>query len=261
MVKRKRPKPVAPPPVRSLRKARKITTAFHKLTHEREGVENDASLSEAQKCKQLARLDADLQQLGGRQVYQQASVISVKFHDTSKWVTQQLTQLGLRPGKGQAPLRVLEVGAINDRLLNIPWMAVRAIDINSMNSRIEETDFFDLKPAAEFAVVVSSMVLNCVGTPKRRGEMLVGYRQHLKDGGYLFLMLPLLCLTNSHRMSVERFEGLLKRVGFTIQAQRSSPKVAFYCLQATHPGDKNVSVPTAKRKARKARNDFAVHIP
>lgn len=36
-------------------------------------------------------------------------MLSVSFHNTSKWVTQQLCKMDLRPAKGEAPLRVLEV--------------------------------------------------------------------------------------------------------------------------------------------------------
>ncbi len=59
--------------------------------------------------------------MGGRQAYQSASLLSVSFHNTSKWVTQQLDgRMGLRPGKGERPLRVLEVmkGQADDRLPN-----------------------------------------------------------------------------------------------------------------------------------------------
>ena len=50
---------------------------------------------------------------GGRKAYQDASLIAVKMFNTSKHVFQLMTRFGLRPGKGEPPLRVLEVGAIN----------------------------------------------------------------------------------------------------------------------------------------------------
>lgn len=58
---------------------------------------------------QLQRLERELEKMGGRQAYQSASMLSVSFHNTSKWVTQQLCKMDLRPVKGAAPLRVLEV--------------------------------------------------------------------------------------------------------------------------------------------------------
>jgi hypothetical protein len=49
------------------------------------------------------------------------------------------------------------VGAVNTQLLSMPWLAVRAIDLRSTHPRIEQRDFFDVVPAAEFGAVVCSM--------------------------------------------------------------------------------------------------------
>ncbi|CAM9262266.1 unnamed protein product [Sphacelaria rigidula] len=196
MVKKK-PIPLVPPPVKSRKRARQIVTSFHKLTKEAERIASGAATGEDEKNRRLKRLQRELQAMGGRQAYQSASLLSVSFHNTSKWVTQMLTKMNLRPQRGQSPLKVLEVGAINTRLLDIPWLDVRAIDLKSQHERIEERDFFSLQPAGDFDVLSSSMVINCVPTARRRGEMLMGYREHLRPGGHLFLMLPLLCLTNS----------------------------------------------------------------
>ena len=95
-----------PPPVKSRKRARQIVTSFHKLTREADEV---ASGKAADKQAQLQRLDRELKEMGGRQAYQSASLLSVRFHNTSKWVTQRLTGMGLRPAKGEPPLRVLEV--------------------------------------------------------------------------------------------------------------------------------------------------------
>lgn len=48
-----------------------------------------------------------------------------------------------------------QVGAINTRLLDVPWLDVRAIDLKSQHPRIEERDFFSLKPSGEYDVVCS----------------------------------------------------------------------------------------------------------
>lgn len=73
------------------------------------------------------------------------------------------------------------------------------------------------------------MVINCLPTAKRRGEMLAGYRDHLRPGGHLFLMLPLLCLTKSTRTTRASFAETLEKLGFRIRETRESPKVAFFC--------------------------------
>lgn len=100
-------KPKVPPAVRSRKRARQIVTTFHKLTKEADEL---AASKATDKQAKLKGLERELEEMGGRQAYQSASLLSVSFHNTSKWVTQQLAgKMGLRPGKGEPPLRVLEV--------------------------------------------------------------------------------------------------------------------------------------------------------
>ncbi|CAM9401081.1 unnamed protein product, partial [Choristocarpus tenellus] len=224
--------PLVPAPVKSRKRARKIVTSFHKLAKE---VDDEAARSgcHGEGTSGKRRLRELQQQLEEeRQAYQSASLLSVGFHNTSKWITQQLTKMDLRPGKGNPPLKVLEVGAINTRLLDVSWLEVRAIDLKSSHPRIEERDFFALPPATEYDVVASSMVLNCVPTPEGRGKMLMGYHDHLRPGGHLFLMIPLLCLTNSCYTTKESFRKTLELAGFQVRESRDSPRVAFFCATA-----------------------------
>ena len=113
MPRRKRAKPaqLAPRQLKSRRLARKITTSFHTLMKERSELEQGGA-SEAQ----LSELDARIESMGGRKVYQDASLVSTSFHKVSKWVFSELTRLGLRPSKGEPNLQVFEVGAINTQV-------------------------------------------------------------------------------------------------------------------------------------------------
>lgn len=96
-----------PPAIRSRKKARQIVTTFHKLEKEADEV---SSSTAPDKQARLERLERELDEMGGRQAYQSASLLSVSFHNTSKWVTKQLAgKMGLRPANGEPPLRVLEV--------------------------------------------------------------------------------------------------------------------------------------------------------
>lgn len=95
-----------PPPVKSRKRARQIVTSFHKLTKQAEAASGSTSQDSQVRLQQLHR---NLDRMGGRQAYQSASQLSASFHNTSKWVTQQLTRLGMRPGRGQPPLKLLEV--------------------------------------------------------------------------------------------------------------------------------------------------------
>ncbi|OQS06828.1 hypothetical protein THRCLA_01144 [Thraustotheca clavata] len=247
--------PVGPPPIKSRRRARAITTEFHRVTHELTKLQG--LKDEDAKARQV-ELEQRLQNLGGRQVYQDASILSTSFHKTSKWVFSLLTKFGLRPAKKQPPLSVLEVGAINTQLLVCPWLDVQAIDLIARHPRIQQIDYFDYPFTKTFDVVVSSMVINCVPTHEKRGDMLQRTWRHLNPNGHFFLMLPLLCLTNSNYMTVERFEEIVKYIGFDIREKKESPKIAFYCLQKTTPPSsiKPSSFPHTMLRPGPKRNDF-----
>lgn len=226
--KRKRasvPPPVAPP-VRSLRRARQITSQFHLLEQQLSRLKEEGANGGEEELSELEREVAR-----ERRAYQDASKLTTSQFRTSRWVLRQLDMLGLRPSRGQAPLPTLEVGAINTQLLGCSWLQVRAIDLESRHARIEELDFFALPPRAEFAVVVNSMVINCVPTAAARGEMLRRCRDHLRPGGHLFLMLPRLCLMRSPYITPARMQRLLRMVGFSLVLTHQTPRVAFYCLQ------------------------------
>ncbi|KAG7398197.1 hypothetical protein PHYBOEH_011520 [Phytophthora boehmeriae] len=259
--KSRKPLHIAPPRMKSRRKAREVTTQFHRLTHELDRLKQQKPSTAEQKEKHNSRvseINAQLDALGGRQAYQDASILSTSFHKTSKWVFQLLTRFELRPKAKQPPLRVLEVGAINNQLLSCPWLDVRAIDLNSRHEKIEQRDFFTLKPTGEFQIIVSSMVLNCVPGADKRGEMLRLYREHLREGGLLFLMLPLLCLRHSQFMTYARFTKILEAVGFKVRETKDSPKVAFFCLERTETPNEAASFPHKLLVSGDKRNDFSV---
>jgi len=184
--KRRRPIPLAAPnrPMTSRKRARHVTTMFHKLTTERDLALKQGDTTKVKSCEK------DLEEMGGRSEYQRASQLSTSFHSTSKWVLGHLANSGWLYGikTADAPVqdgqkrkrnprrttRILEVGAINTELLDAAGMVaaksrerkaektegdlssttrtnqpknnihVRAIDIHSMEERIEESDFLEL---------------------------------------------------------------------------------------------------------------------
>lgn len=203
--------------MKSRKKARQITTLFHKLTRER-----DSALAQ-NNVAEVKRLERQLEEMGGREEYQRASQLSTSFHSTSKWVLGGLARFGWlhgiplanegeqKVGKGQKkrlrPTRLLEVGAINTELLDSAEqmeelhaqgggnattkrkynLSVRAIDIHSMGERIEEQDFLTMPfvssdLAERYDVIVCSMVLNCVTSPMDRGKMLAKLHHQLRPG-------------------------------------------------------------------------------
>ncbi|KPI41622.1 uncharacterized protein AB675_9343 [Cyphellophora attinorum] len=78
------------------------------------------------------------------------------------------------------PLRILEVGALSTaNALNVPGQTVvRRVDLRSTNPGIEERDFMTMNPSekwqgtAGYDVLSLSLVVNFVGDPSARGDML-----------------------------------------------------------------------------------------
>lgn len=150
------PTPIGGHELKSRKLARTVTAQYHIIQNERSTVVNNKQISEQEKKNKLAVLQHQMDQIGGTNRYQQASIISTQHFKTSKWVTQTLQDLGKKDNTTK--LNLLEVGAINIQLQQYSWLNVKAIDLNSQHPLIEECDFFSLVPNKNFDVVVCSMV-------------------------------------------------------------------------------------------------------
>ena len=91
--KRKAAVPLAPPPhaasMKSRKRARQVTTLFHKYTREK-----DLAIFQGADAATLQELDDKIEAIGGRKTYQEASQLSTSFHSTSKWVLGVLQRKG-----------------------------------------------------------------------------------------------------------------------------------------------------------------------
>lgn len=296
--KRGKSTPLAPPPMmRSRKKARKVTTLFHKYTRERD------TAQELGKTVEVERLDRLIEEMGGRTEYQRASQVSTSFHSTSKWVLGVLSRNGWlhgivteskseleaepKPTSKKCPRRntlCLEVGAINTELIDAAActvseketgvkvkkyrLHVNAVDIHSMHPGIEEADFLTIpipsqNPEKRYDVIVCSMVLNCVTSPKKRGNMLARLYHFLRPCGLAFVTIPKLCLTLSPYTDLARFRALLQVVGFEITETKESPKVAFFiCRRPETESPAGLDPKWTKlskiRRGKKYRNDFSI---
>mmetsp|Transcript_24432 Transcript_24432/g.67534 ORF Transcript_24432/g.67534 Transcript_24432/m.67534 type:complete len:358 (-) Transcript_24432:84-1157(-) len=341
--KRGRPIPLAAPTLMTSRKrARKVTTMFHKLNTERGLALKEGDIEKVRAC------DKELEEMGGVTEYQRASQLSTSFHSTSKWVLGHLANNGWLYGiKTATPTttknasgkskdnaapesdtkrgkrrttrrttRILEVGAINTELLDAAAITasssstssssasrsnnnerddpktgasssssslpnpsaknnvdihVRAIDIHSMEERIEEADFLELPlvhadPERRYDVIVCSMVLNCVTTPVDRGKMLALLYRQLRPGGLCFFTVPKYCLTKSAFLTHAVFRKMLGKsgVGFHVQKTKESPKVAFFVLERPMEDepdrklDPSFKKPIIRNKGKKFPNQFSV---
>jgi hypothetical protein len=172
---------------------------------------------------------------GTQSSYQAASALLTDLHKTSsKFVFRCITKLGLRPKSNEAKLEVLEIGAINVQLLSSSFLNVLAIDINSRHPLIKQMDFFDMPPPPSlYKVVVLAMVLNCVPTKEKRGEMLVKCREMLQEGALFVLILPKRCFANQ---SLQEFHRIITTpLGFKLVVKEETPKVTSLCYQVIEP--------------------------
>jgi len=238
----RRRKPLVPPPVRSLKVARRVTSAHHAAARALAAATAAGDAAGARGAREA--LEA------GHKAYQEASQLTTtRAGSTARWVFAHLTARGLRPAKGAPKPRVLEVGAVTTRLLACHWLAVDAIDLRASAPGVRAVDFFDLPLSAAFDAVVVSMVLNCVPTPEARGRMLAGVRGHLKKDGIAFIMLPRRCVEAAPAACTwATFEAAMAVVGLApVHARRASPKVAFWCVGAGGRGgavERAAAVPT-----------------
>lgn len=109
---------------------------------------------------------------------------------------------------------------------------MRAIDLNSQHPSIEEIDFFDVCPEEAYDVLVSSMVLNYVPEPAKRGEMLMRMILQLsQQGGCLCLILPVRCV-RSKLVGEDCFLRLLVALGLEEALPVNiTPKLIFYVMR------------------------------
>lgn len=165
---------------------------------------------------------------------QEASAVSTAHFNSSKYVYSVLTHLGLRPGKGQPALPLLEIGAINTSLLRCKWLATTAIDLRANAPGIQKQDFLTLPvphTGGAFQAIVCSMVLNCVTDAADRGRMLLHAWQHLRRHGILLIGLPKRCLLASAFCDTGTWLAAVRAAGFQLVHCRQTPKLLFFALR------------------------------
>ncbi|KAJ8654399.1 hypothetical protein O0I10_009968 [Lichtheimia ornata] len=205
---------------------------------------------------------AEMESMGGLDWYQRASQLGQSKQrggDSSKWLVQVLKRHHLQ----RPSMRVLDVGALspdNYRPYQ-SWIEATPIDLNPQDPRITKQDFLKMAPRREFDIVSLSLVVNFVGDPKDRGQMLIHSRDFLLDNGLLFLVLPLPCITNSRYMSHDHLLQMMNDIGYTTCIQHHfSNKLAYYLFQL----DNNTKTyPAFKRKVLSdggGKNNFSIVI-
>ena len=237
-----RPRNIKPAPTLSSRSARCIVRSHHTLRKQLSVALSKGDNSEVQAVQ--ANIDAS----GGLHRYQEASIqgqSTLRGGDTSKILVEWLTDEGRDGFIPKRPLRMLEVGALrpDNACSRSGLFEMERIDLHSQHPEIIEQNFMERPICASealdhegFDVVSLSLVVNFVGDPNERGDMLrrvanflrpySGSKEEMYPG--LFLVLPAPCVINSRYLDEDRLGEIMKSLGYKRAKRKLSSKLVYY---------------------------------
>ena len=273
-----RPKHLKSAPSLSSRTTRATIRGHHTLRKQLSSAIAKGNDVEAQ------RVRTKIEELGGIGRYQQASIQGQspqRGGDTSKVLVEWLSDVALcsvGDGEHRRKWRLLEVGAlgINNACSRCGLFDVERIDLHSQHPDIKEQDFMK-RPIASaedveqegFDIVSLSLVVNFVGDPAERGEMLKRVEAFLRTSANdqvklypaLFLVLPAPCVTNSRYLDEDRLENIMKSLGYRKAKHKTSAKLVYYLWTYQKAKDMNHEL-FKKEVVRpgKSRNNFAISL-
>ncbi|CCE83921.1 Piso0_004518 [Millerozyma farinosa CBS 7064] len=228
--------------------------------------------------RSLAMIDIEIEQKGGLETYQVASMLGQdgkRGGDSSKklveWLTDPKGTHKLTP-KGSSSLRALEIGCLSaQNCISTSGLfgEIVRIDLNSQNEAlIEQQDFMERPlPKSDddrFNLVSCSLVLNFLSSAVQRGEMLKRITKFLLPSSEtnrlsaLFLVLPRPCVANSRYFDGKQTIKILRALGFTLAAQHESRKLAYWLFDWRGPVDKIDPIPKREIATGPSRNNFCI---
>ncbi|KAF9974770.1 hypothetical protein BGZ73_001764 [Actinomortierella ambigua] len=218
--------------------------------------ENEADLA------RIIEIRLQMDDLGGLDMYQKASTLGQSKQrggDSSRWLVPVLQRIyfpeststkteGTSPApspptpknyKLDPPLRLLDVGALSpfnyEKQAN--WIQVTPIDLNPQHPQIQKMDLLEMpvptRDQDRYDVVCLSLVVNFVGDPTLRGEILrQATRCLVPRRGILYLVLPLPCIDNSRYMDHELLVDMMRYLGCsTLLDHHFAKKLAYYAFR------------------------------
>jgi len=194
-----------------------------------------ASDSDSASDAEVERIKRELDNVGGLSFYQEMSLRGEKLRhnaNSSKWILKQLSGNDQDITDSKAKMKLLDIGALHFHYTQ-PWIDAIAIDLNPVNARIRKQDFFEMSEDSKFDVICCSLVLNFVGDPVKRGEMILKCCRMLRLNGILMIVLPLPCLENSRFLTRDLFYSMMQAVGFSLVKDHCSKKL-FYSMLKLH---------------------------
>ncbi|CAB4253632.1 similar to Saccharomyces cerevisiae YBR141C Putative S-adenosylmethionine-dependent methyltransferase [Maudiozyma barnettii] len=191
--------------------------------------------------------------------------------DSSKILIQWMKELmNSHEQDSSHAMNALEIGSLSkDNKISTSGIfnPVVRIDLNNSNDNegIIRQDFMERPiPRIEedkFDLISCSLVLNFVPTPVERGQMCHRFQLFLKNdvissnkrGSYVFIVLPLPCLSNSRYMSESRFHDMMKSLGYENIRYQEAKKVC-YALYRRDQRMENIESQTRFMKKKQCRD-------
>ncbi|AET40084.1 25S rRNA (adenine2142-N1)-methyltransferase Ecym_5325 [Eremothecium cymbalariae DBVPG len=248
------------------------------------GIKMEQQLLAVQRCddilllvKLLGFIMAELNKNGGLQNYQLASTIGQsgkRGGDSSKILVKWFKEMGYSKGND---LRVLEIGSLsasNYISTSGVFNPVIRIDLNSKDpGNILQQDFMQRQiPTSDhdrFDLISCSLVLNFVSTHYQRGEMILRFQQFLRcdtDKTFVFIVLPLHCMTNSRYMNTEYFCNIMSSLGYLKIQYHEANKVVYFLFRrqpsvCSSPQSLHTYSTKHKLADRPGMNNFSITLP
>ena len=276
-----RPRRVKPKPTLSSKTTRSLIRTHHNL---RKQLSSALAKRDENETKAI---NAEMRAYGGLQKYQEASLqgqSAQRGGDTSRVLMKWLSELGFSPANRNPKTlkpKMLEVGSLRlDNYCSRSGMfEMRRIDLHSQHLKIEEQDFMTMQlPATNninnegYDIVSLSLILNFVGDPAERGQMLGRVANFLRQVSpidesmgkafpLLFLVLPAPCVSNSRYMDEARLRSIMESLGYELLKTKLTPKLLFHLWRYQGPtGSDRKSFRKVELRSGNSRNNFAITI-
>ena len=251
-----------------------VVAKYHVLMKEIEKVKSNRTLTDEEKSKKVIEIQE--RHSISLKLYQEASIFGSKTTENASfnaglWVKQEIQRLVFsnrnRLASSPKKFYLLDVGAIDNQYIDNPHpdLEVNCIDLNPMGPKVIRYDFFDffedyvvqrkIDPALDINLggydgIVLSLVVNFIGSPHKRGEMLFkcSHPKLLKKGGLLFIVLPNACIDNSRYFDMDIFTALMKHLNFELVESKITRKLVFatFRLEVPNVREKNFTFPVSK---------------
>lgn len=271
-----RPRNCKPRPSLSSHATRNLVRTHHILRKQLSStvVKGDETGAEA--------IHAQIEALGGISKYQEASIqgqCAQRGGDTSKvlveWLSGHWGNRAADDDRGKK-LRMLEVGALrtDNACSRSGLFEMERIDLHSQHPSIKKQDLMK-RPTPNIASMVTegfdivslSLVVNFVGDPAERGEMLQRVQSFLrmspdianKPFPALFLVLPSSCVTNSRYLDEKKLAAMMQSLGYGIVNRKMSAKLVYYLWSFRKTAEvKTRAFKKEELRSGRSRNNFAV---